>query len=76
MALNTYTAKINLVLTRTDGSSYRVAAGERVALTPEQYEDVAAYVSAVPESATPAEPVPAPPAPLQDKADSDGKKAK
>ena len=39
-----YIAQIALVLQKTDGSTFRVAAGEAVELTPEQYKQVAAYV--------------------------------
>ena len=39
-----YIAQIALVLQATDGSTFRVAAGEAVELTPEQYKQVAAYV--------------------------------
>ena len=39
-----YIATIALVLQKTDGSTFRVAAGEAVELTPEQYKQVAAYV--------------------------------
>ena len=40
-----YIAQIALVLQATDGSTFRVAAGEAVELTPEQYKQVAAYVT-------------------------------
>ena len=39
-----YIATIALVLQKTDDSTFRVAAGEAVELTPEQYKQVAAYV--------------------------------
>lgn len=39
-----YIATIALVLQKTDGSTFRVAAGDAVELTPEQYKQVAAYV--------------------------------
>ena len=37
-----YIATIALVLQKTDDSTFRVAAGEAVELTPEQYKQVAA----------------------------------
>lgn len=39
-----YIPQIALVLQASDGSTFRVAAGEAVELTPEQYKQVAAYV--------------------------------
>ncbi|WP_156471611.1 hypothetical protein [Snodgrassella sp. CFCC 13594] len=44
MAVKVYIAKIGLVLTNADGSTFRVGVGEAVELTPEQYKTVSAYV--------------------------------
>ena len=44
--MKTYIANTPLILTGTEGKEFRVEAGEAVDLTPEQYELVAAHVTA------------------------------
>lgn len=44
--IKTYIANTPLILTGTEGKEFRVEAGEAVDLTPEQYELVAAHVTA------------------------------
>ena len=44
--IKTYIANTPLILTSTEGKEFRVEAGEAVDLTPEQYELVAAHVTA------------------------------
>ncbi|MFV2030804.1 hypothetical protein [Neisseria sp. S1] len=44
--MQVYIAKTPLILTAADGTQFRVEAGEAVELTPEQYESVAAHVTA------------------------------
>ncbi|MBF0802908.1 MULTISPECIES: hypothetical protein [unclassified Neisseria] len=63
MSLKTYTAKTPLIIDDATGREVRIEAGEKVALTAEQYQDVAAHVEPVEAAAEDApEETPAPPA--------------
>ncbi len=78
MAKKLYTANTPLILQDEAGQDYRVEAGQVLALTLEQYQDVAAHVtpvqaeegsiSAEPVEETPAEDTPAPAAGRRKKA--------